>query len=79
MKHVDVTLSLDQERITKAVASLAHYNFQAVASKLPPNTFHGWYEPKTQRRPQFELHLWWQYENVYCNNWAVFSSRRTLD
>lgn len=79
MKHVGVTLSLEQARLTKAVANLAYYSFQAVASKLPPNTFRGYYEPKAQRRPQFELHLGWQYENVYCNNWAVFSSRRTLD
>lgn len=38
MKHVEVTLSLD---LTKAVANLAHYNFHAVESKLPLNTFHG--------------------------------------
>lgn len=41
MKHVDVILSLEQVRLTKAVASLARYSFQVVASKLPPNTFHG--------------------------------------
>lgn len=79
MKHVDVTLCLEQVRLTKAVANLARYSFQAVASKLPSNTFHGWYEPNTQRRPQLELSQGCQYENVYCNNWAVFSSRRTLD
>lgn len=41
MKQVDVALSLEQVRLTKAVANVVHYNFQAFESKLPLNTFHG--------------------------------------